>query len=121
MRFPGTRRNRIPWCAEVALLAGGYLAFGLARAAVDRGEPAATDNAHLVQRLEGTLGIAVEYPLNHAMLADQVAIHLTGYFYRLCLLAVPLTLIWLWFRRPERYRRRRSVLVLMTLSDLPLV
>jgi membrane-associated phospholipid phosphatase len=100
---------------------GGYFAFGLVRAAIDRGDPAATDNARHVQRLEQTLRIAVEHPLNHAMLGHPVAIHLTGYFYRLCLVAVPATLIWLYASRPAHYRRLRTALVVTTLLDLPLV
>lgn len=114
-------RRMFPWYAEAAMLVGGYLAFGLLRAAVDGGASAATHLATLVQALERKIGIAVEYPLNHAMLPHPVLIYLTGYFYRLYLLAVPVILIWLWVRRPERYRRRRTVLVITALIDLPLV
>jgi membrane-associated phospholipid phosphatase len=109
------------WYVEVALLVGGYFAFGLARAAVDRGNPAATDNAEFVQGVEQTLRIAVEYSVNHAMLDHPAVIYLTGYFYRLCLVAVPAILIWLYLSRPERYRHLRTVLVVTTLLDLPLV
>jgi len=114
-------RRMFPWYAEAALLVGGYLAFGLIRAAVDGGASAATHLATVVQALERKIGIAVEYPLNHAMLPHPVLVYLTGYFYRLCLLAVPVILIWLWVRRPELYGRRRTVLVITTLIDLPLV
>ncbi|MFI9818067.1 phosphatase PAP2 family protein [Saccharothrix variisporea] len=114
-------RNRLAWYFEVPLLLVGYFLFGLARAAVDRGEPAATDNALLVQRLEQALRIAVEHPLNQAVLDHPVAIHLTGYFYRLSVLAVPAVLIWLYVRRPERYGRLRTVLVVVMLLDLLLV
>ncbi|NUT91138.1 MAG: phosphatase PAP2 family protein [Saccharothrix sp.] len=114
-------RKRLAWYFEAPLLVVGYLLFGLARAAVDRGEPAATDNALLVQRLEQVLRIAVEYPLNHAMLDHPVAIHTTGYFYRLSVLAVPAVLIWLYVKRPARYGHLRTVLVVMMLLDLLLV
>ncbi len=114
-------RKRPVWYVEVALLVGGYFAFGLARAAVDRGNPPATDNAEFVQRLEQLLRIAVEYPVNHAMLDHPAAIYVTGYFYRLCLVAVPAILIWGYVSRPERYRQLRTVLVVTTLLDLPLV
>ncbi|WP_155372923.1 phosphatase PAP2 family protein [Catellatospora vulcania] len=115
------QRERPRWYFEAPLLVAGYLLFGLARAAVDRGEPAATGNARLVQRLEQALHIAVEYPLNHTMQAHPAVIHLTGYFYRLCLIAVPIILIWLYVARPGRYRQLRTVLVVTTLLDLPLV
>lgn len=115
------QRERPIWYFELPLLIGGYLAFGLVRAAVDRGEPAATNNALLVQNLERNLRIAIEYPLNHAILANPAAIHLTGYFYRLSILAVPAMLLWLYLSRSEHYRRLRTVLVLMMLLDLVIV
>ena len=95
--------------------------FGLARAAIDRGDPAATSNAEFVQRLEQTLHIAVEHSVNNAMLGNVLAIYSTGYFYRLCVLAVPAVLIWLYVCWPARYRYLRTVVVVTTLLDLPLV
>lgn len=115
------QRTRPAWYREAPLLIGGYIAFGLVRAAIDRGDPAATNNALLVQRLEQTLQIAVEYPLNQAMLGHPAAIYLTGYFYRLSVLAVPAILIWLYLSRSEHYRRLRTVLVVMMLLDLAIV
>ncbi len=115
------RQERPRWYLEVLLLVGGYVAFGLARAGVDRGEPTATNNALLVQSLEKALHLAVEYALNSAALQQPAVVHLTAYFYRLCLLAVPAVLVWLYTRRPARYRRLRTVLVVTTLLDIPLV
>ena len=109
------------WYLELTLLIGGYLAFGLARAGVDRGDPMATSNAELVQRWEQTLHIAIEYSLNQLILGYPSSIYFTGYFYRLCLIAVPAILIWLYVRWPVRYRYLRTVLVVTTLIDLPLV
>jgi membrane-associated phospholipid phosphatase len=114
-------RGRRAWYVEAALLVAGYLLFGAARAGVDRGDPTATDNALLVERVERTVHIAVEYPLNQAMLGNPGLIYVTGYYYRLCLLAVPAILIWVYLRRPARYRYLRTVLVITTLLDLPLV
>ncbi|MEU5696346.1 phosphatase PAP2 family protein [Actinosynnema sp. NPDC020468] len=113
--------KRFAWYLEMPLLLAGYFAFGLARAAVDRGDPAATDNAGRVQRLERVLRVAVEEPLNHAMLGHPVAIHLTGYFYRLSVLAVPVVLIWLYVRKKSRYGSARTALVVLMLLDLLLV
>ncbi|CCH32191.1 hypothetical protein BN6_49210 [Saccharothrix espanaensis DSM 44229] len=113
--------KRFAWYFEVPLLIAGYVAFGLARAAVDRGDPAATSNALQVQRLEQMLHIAIEQPLNQAILAHPAAIHLTGYFYRLSILAVPAVLIWLYIARRARYSHLRTVLVVMMLLDLLLV
>jgi membrane-associated phospholipid phosphatase len=112
---------RPAWYLEAAVLGVGYVGFGLARAAVDHGNPAATSNALLVQQLERALHIAIEQPLNQAMLTRPAAMVVTGYSYRLCLLTVPIVLIWLYVRRPERYRQLRTVLVVTTLLDLPLV
>src|SRR4051812_11659793 len=98
------------WYVEFPLLVAGYLVFGLVRAAIDPGAPAATNTAEFVQRLEQALSIDVEYSLNHALLGHPAAIYLTGYFYRLCVLAVPAILIWIYVARPERYSRLRTVL-----------
>jgi membrane-associated phospholipid phosphatase len=121
MSLLSLQQKRPAWYSEVPLLVVGYVAFGLVRALIDRGDPAATDNALLVQRLEQNLQIAVEYPLNQAMLAHPAAIYLTGYFYRLSVLAVPAILIWLYLSRSEHYRRLRTVLVLMMVLDLAIV
>lgn len=121
MRSLRVRHERPLWVLEVPLLIGGYIAFGLVRAAVDRGGPAATENALLVQRIERALKIDVELPLNQMVLAHPEAIYLTGYFYRLSVLAVPAVLIWLYLARRAHYRQLRTVLVVMTLLDLPLV
>ncbi len=114
-------RVRPAWYFEVILLVGGYIAFGLVRAGLDRGDPAATGNAALVQHLERNLRLAVEFPLNNAALGHPALLYSTGYFYRLCLIAVPVILIWLYVRRPADYRYLRTVLVVTTLLDLPLV
>jgi len=114
-------RARPAWYREAALLVGGYLAFGLVRAGLDRGEPTATSNALLVQRLEGDLRLAVEFPINNASIGHPWVLYPTGYFYRLCLVAVPVILVWLYVRRPLQYRYLRTVLVVTTLLDLPLV
>lgn len=113
--------KRPRWYLELPLLVGGYLVFGLARAAVDRGEPAATDNALGMQHLERVLHLAVEASVNAAAFDSSVAVDASGYFYRLCLLAVPAVLVWLYVTTPDGYRRWRTVLVVVTLLDLPLV
>lgn len=106
------------WYLEFPLLVAGYLLFGLVRAAIDPGVQAATDTAGLVHRLEGAIGLDVEYSLNHMLLGHPAAIYLTGFFYRLCVLAVPAVLVWIYVSRPERYGRLRTVLVVITLLDL---
>jgi len=113
--------KRPAWYLEIPLLVVGYLAFGLARGRIDRGEQLATGNAQIIQSLEQHLHIAVETPLNQAILAYPFAIHLTGYFYRLCVIAVPVILVWLYVRWPGHYSYLRTVLVVTTLLDLPLV
>jgi PAP2 superfamily protein len=109
------------WYVEFPLLVGGYLLFGLVRAAIDRGDRAATEHSHAVERLERVLHLAVERRLNDAVLGHPAAMYATGYFYRLCILAIPAILIWLFLARPGQYRFLRTVLVVTTLMDLPLV
>ena len=114
-------RERPAWYLELPLLIGGYLLFGVARAGLDRGDPTATRDAVLVHSVEQMLHIAVESSLNTGSLEYPLVIYSTGYFYRLCLIAVPAVLIWLYLRWPARYRCLRTVLVVTTLLDLPLV
>jgi len=114
-------RKRPTWCVELPLLIAGYVAFGLARGRIVRGEQLATSNALCVQRVEQVLRLSVEHPLNRAILAHPSAIYLTGYFYRLCLITLPVILVWLYVCWPGHYRYLRTVLVVMTLLDLPLV
>lgn len=109
------------WYVEFPLLVAGYVVFALVRAAVGRGDPAATDTAELVQSVERFLHIDVEPAVNHTLLGHPVAIHVIGYFYRLCVLAVPAVLIWLYVAWPSRYRTLRAALVVMTLLDLVFV
>lgn len=106
------------WYVEFPLIVAGYLVFGLVRAALDPGAPAATNTAAAVLHLEQALGIDVEHSLNHALLGQPFWIHLTGYFYRLCVLAVPVLLVWLYVASRENYGRLRTVLVVITLLDL---
>jgi membrane-associated phospholipid phosphatase len=121
MQSASDLRERPRWYIELPVLVAGYLAFGLIRAGIDRGDPAATNNSVLVQRLEQTLHLDVEFPLNNAIFAHPTAMYATGYFYRFCVLAVPVVLVWLYIRWPARYRYLRTVLVVATLLDLPLV
>ena len=66
MRLFRVGRERPVWFVEALLLVGGYFAFGVVRSAVDHGNPAAADDAVAVQRLEHTLHLAVQHPLNHS-------------------------------------------------------
>jgi membrane-associated phospholipid phosphatase len=109
------------WYLEVPLLVVGYLAFGLARGRIGRGEQLAMSNALILQDLERSLHLAIERPLNAALLGHPFAIYLIGYFYRLCVVAVPAVLIWLYVSSPGHYRYLRTVLVVTTLLDLPFV
>jgi membrane-associated phospholipid phosphatase len=115
------QQKRPAWYLEVPLLLVGYLVFGFVRGRIDRGEQLATGNALIVQGIEQNLHLAVENPINQAMLGHPFAIYLTGYFYRLCLIAVPIVLVWLYVSWPGYYRYLRTVLVVATLLDLPLV
>ena len=121
MSEPPRRSQRPRWYLELAGLVGGYVAFGAARAAVDRGDPTATDNAQLIQRAERSMRIAVGGWMNELAARHDVVVYATGYFYRLCLLAVPAVLAWLYVASPADYRRWRTVLVVVTLVDLLLV
>jgi membrane-associated phospholipid phosphatase len=55
------------------------------------------------------------------MLAHPAWIYVTGYFYRLSVIAIPAILIWLYLSRSEHYSRLRTVLAVMMLLDLAIV
>lgn len=103
------------------VLAASYGIFALARAGIDRGDPAATLNARAVHRLEERLGLNLELTLNTWARESVAVMQASGVFYRLCVLAVPVILAWLYLRRPAAYARLRTHLVVLTVMDLLLV
>jgi hypothetical protein len=85
--------------------------------AAGRGE--ALTNAHRVLALERALRFAHEQTINQAVSGHPALGIMLSYAYAtLHYLITPIVLVWLWKRRPERYRGARTALVSATLLGL---
>ncbi len=101
--------------AELAIVAVGYFGYALVRLAVRAGHAAAYGQAAQLWEAERWLHVDIETSLNYLVRADPALAQLTGYYYGLLhFIVTPLTLAWLYLRRPAAYPRLRSALVLTT-------
>ncbi|MFF8278136.1 phosphatase PAP2 family protein [Streptomyces lateritius] len=112
---PG-RRPR--WWAELLLIAVVYAAYSCGRL-LARGDVAtAVDHGLAILRLEKSLGLNAEHPLNR-LFTDTPALGIAADFAYASLhyLVTPAVLVWL-FRRPGHYRAARTWLMVSTLLGL---
>ena len=101
--------------AELAIVAVGYFGYALVRLAVRAGHAAAFGQAAQLWDAERWLHVDIETSLNYLVTADPALAQLTGYYYGLLhFIVTPLTLAWLYLRRPAAFPRLRSALVLAT-------
>jgi hypothetical protein len=76
-------------------------------------------NARAIERLERTLHLNPERPLNHALLDVPVLIPPISVYYQVGhLVALLAALIWAWRRHRELYRAARNALLALTLGGL---
>ena len=120
---PGRGRNgrisltwpRLTAPAELGILAAGYFGYALVRLAVRAGQAAAFGQAAKLWEAERWLHVDVGPPLNRLVAAEPALAEVTGYYYGLLhFIVTPLTLAWLYLRRPAAFPRLRSALVLAT-------
>jgi hypothetical protein len=96
-------------------VAVGYFGYALVRLAVRAGHGAAFGQAAQLWEAERWLHVDVETSLNYLVTSDPALARLTGYYYGLLhFIVTPLTLAWLYLRRPAAFPRLRSALVLAT-------
>lgn len=113
-------RIRLTWPrltapAEIAIVAAGYFGYALVRLAVQAGHASAFGQAARLWDAERWLHVDIETHLNQLVTADRALAELTGYYYGLLhFIVTPLTLAWLYLRRPVAFPRLRSALVLST-------
>ncbi|MFB7410635.1 phosphatase PAP2 family protein [Streptomyces sp. NPDC056202] len=107
------------WWAESALIAVVYAAYSGGRLLVRGGEAQAVEHGLAILRLERLLGIDAEHPLNR-LFTDVPALGIPADFAYASLhyLVTPAVLVWLFRRRPARYRAARTWLMLSTLLGL---
>ena len=107
------------WLTELVLLLLGYLAFSLVQARLGSSPGSAYTHADALQRFESALHLDVEVGVNQ-WLADHLFLtHLAGWFYGAVLVVPAIVLAWTWWRAGEHYRFLRRVLVVTTVSSLP--
>lgn len=115
----GGRRTRPRLLTEIALLAIGYLAYEATRAAAGGSRSAAVANARRVYRLEQRLHVDPEAWLDRVVNAHGVLARLAGYYYATAHFVVTAAVVvWLYWRRPERYVYQRRVLAATTFPAL---
>lgn len=92
-----------------------YYAYELTSNATAGGKAQATANALREVRLERSLGIFVEQPLQAAMLHYPIVIELCNLYYTTVHFVMPVVaLLWLYFKVPERYLPWRNALAWTT-------
>ena len=107
------------WWREVMLIGALYLLYDFVRLLVAAGDGEAFTNAHRVLSLERALHIADETGLNHAVSATpELGVPLSYAYATLHYVVTPAVLVWMWRRRPGRYRGARTALVVATLLGL---
>ncbi|MFF0447417.1 phosphatase PAP2 family protein [Streptomyces sp. NPDC004609] len=118
--MPYTTTARRPrWWAELLLIAVVYGAYSAGRLLARGDVSTAVDNGLAILRAEKALFLDAETPLNR-LFTDTPAIGVPADFVYASLhyLVTPLILVWLFRRRPLRYRAARTWLMLSTLLGL---
>jgi hypothetical protein len=116
---PTTARRIWQAIAELALVAGLFLAYKMGRilTAGDTGE--ATNHATTVWHLERWLHFPSELSVQHAMLHPHwLVLAANCYYAYVHFPATAACLIWLYIRRPELYRNTRRILAGLTAAAL---
>ncbi|MFE5854502.1 phosphatase PAP2 family protein [Streptomyces sp. NPDC056500] len=112
-------RHRPRWWTELLLLAVVYAAYSAGRLVARGDVNTAVDHGLAILRAEKALFLDAETPLNR-LFTDVPAIGIPSDFIYASLhyLVTPAILIWLFRRRPARYRAARTWLMLSTLLGL---
>ncbi|MFI0260088.1 phosphatase PAP2 family protein [Streptomyces sp. NPDC017056] len=113
---PGSRPR---WWTELPLLALVYVAYSAGRLVARGDAHTATGHGQTILRWEELLRLDPERALNRLFTATPaLGIPADFAYASLHYLVTPAVLIWLWHRRPERYRTLRTWLMLATLIGL---
>jgi hypothetical protein len=107
------------WWTELPLILVVYVAYSCARLLARGDTGTATENGIAILRLERALLLNAEEPLND-LFTHQAALGIPASFLYASLhyLVTPLVLVWLFRRRPLRYRLMRTWLMVSTLLGL---
>jgi hypothetical protein len=116
---PPQQATRPRWWTELPLIALVYAAYSLGRLIVRGDEARAVEHGLSILRLEKTLHLNAEHPLNRLFThTPAIGIPADFIYASLHYLITPAILIWLFRRRPTQYRAARSWLMTSTLLGL---
>jgi PAP2 superfamily protein len=104
---------------ELVLLLLWFLLFTRLAAATGQDLAAADANALALQTVEHAMHIDVERSANGWLAGNPVLSHLAVYLYRLYYVVVAGTLLWVFVRHADVYRKVRRTMVAMTVLVLP--
>jgi PAP2 superfamily protein len=114
-----TARTRPRWWTEVLLIAALYEAYSLSRLLVRGDVDVALRNAERILHVESLTHLDPERVLNQVVSAHAWFGVVFDYAYAtLHYVVTPLVLLWLWRRRPDRYRGARTTLAIATVVSL---
>ncbi|MFJ7997357.1 phosphatase PAP2 family protein [Streptomyces sp. NPDC096310] len=112
-------RPRPRWWAEPALLAVVYAAYSAGRLLARGDVSTAVDHGLAILRVEKALLLNAEHPLNRLFTSTPaIGIPADFAYASLHYLVTPAVLVWLFRRRPARYRAARTWLMVSTLLGL---
>ncbi|MGW0552602.1 phosphatase PAP2 family protein [Streptomyces sp. NPDC002926] len=112
-------RHRPRWWTELMLIVVVYAAYSAGRLLARGNEAAAVEHGLAILRAEKALLLNAEHPLNR-LFSNTPALGVPADFAYASLhyLVTPAILVWLFRRRPARYRAARTWLMLSTLLGL---
>ncbi|MFB7916625.1 phosphatase PAP2 family protein [Streptomyces sp. NPDC056061] len=112
-------RPRPRWWTELPLLALVYAAYSAGRLVARGDVSTAVDHGLAILRLEKTLHINAEHPLNRLFTAHpSIGIPADFAYASLHYLVTPIVLVWLFRRREAVYRKARTWLMTSTMLGL---
>ncbi|MFJ2175765.1 phosphatase PAP2 family protein [Streptomyces sp. NPDC087851] len=114
-----THRSRPRWWTELALLVVVYAAYSAGRLLARGDVSTAVGNGLAILRVEKALLLNAEHPLNRLFTSTPaIGIPADFAYASLHYLVTPAVLVWLFRRRPARYRAARTWLMVSTLLGL---
>ncbi|MBQ0983619.1 phosphatase PAP2 family protein [Streptomyces sp. F63] len=116
---PHHEHGRLRWWAELPLIVLVYLAYSAGRLLVRGDVGTAVGHGLAILRFEQAFHLDAERPLNRWFTGFPALGVPAAFFYAsLHYLVTPAVLVWLWIRRPARYRAARTWLLLSTVIGL---
>ncbi|MFE3824071.1 phosphatase PAP2 family protein [Streptomyces sp. NPDC059092] len=114
-----THRPRPRWWTELALLVVVYAAYSAGRLLARGDVTTAVDHGLAILRIEKALLLNAEHPLNRLFTSTPaIGIPADFVYASLHYLVTPAVLVWLFRRRPARYRAARTWLMVSTVLGL---